>query len=195
MFGKKKVNIEDDMQNENQNAEQTNEQKEQAEKETFDNETAEGQEVAENEGNNDNAYSELQDKYMRLFADFENFRRRTTLEKRDIILSGNKDLLMNILPVFDDFERALSSMEKATDINAVKEGVMLIFNKFRNVLQQSGLKDIDSKGKDFDPELHDALTKIPAPSADLKGKVVDEIQKGYMLHDKIVRHAKVVVGE
>ncbi|RYD78770.1 MAG: nucleotide exchange factor GrpE [Sphingobacteriales bacterium] len=195
MFGKKKVNIEDDMQNENQNAEPTNEQNEQAENETFDNETAEGEEVAENSENPDNAVKELQDKYMRLFADFENFRRRTTLEKRDLILSGNKDLLMNILPVFDDFERALSSMEKATDINAVKEGVMLIFNKFRNVLQQSGLKDIDSKGKDFDPELHDALTKIPAPSADLKGKVVDEIQKGYTLHDKIVRHAKVVVGE
>ena len=195
MFGKKKVNIEDDMQNENQNAEPVNEQNEQAENETFDNETAEGEEVAENNENPDNAVKELQDKYMRLFADFENFRRRTTLEKRDLILSGNKDLLMNILPVFDDFERALSSMEKATDINAVKEGVMLIFNKFRNVLQQSGLKDIDSKGKDFDPELHDALTKIPAPSADLKGKVVDEIQKGYTLHDKIVRHAKVVVGE
>lgn len=192
MFGKKKVNIEDDMQNENQQTEPTNEQ---AEKETFDNETAEGEEVAENDQNKDKVYNELQDKYMRLFADFENFRRRTTLEKRDLLLSGNKDLLTNILPIFDDFERALASMETATDIGAVKEGVMLIFNKFRNVLHQSGLKEIDSKGKDFDPELHDALTKIPAPSADLKGKVVDEIQKGYMLHDKIVRHAKVVVGE
>ncbi|MGZ5283188.1 MAG: nucleotide exchange factor GrpE [Bacteroidia bacterium] len=195
MFGKKKVNTDDDMQNEDQHAEPKEEQNEQAEKETFDNETAEGEEVAENEQNKDKAYSELQDKYMRLFADFENFRRRTTLEKRDLLLSGNKDLLTNILPVFDDFERALASMEKATDINAVKEGVMLIFHKFRNVLHQSGLKEIDSKGKDFDPELHDALTKIPAPTADLKGKVVDEIQKGYTLNDKIVRHAKVVVGE
>ena len=192
MFGKKKVNIEDDENMNNPNGADNTEN-------TFDNETAEGQEVAENEENTsanpDAKYNELQDKYLRLYSDFENFRRRSAKERIELIQQANKDLLFNVLPVFDDFERALGSMEKATDINAVKEGVMLIFNKFRNVLQQSGLKEIEAVGQPFDAELHDALTKIPAPSADMKGKVVDEIQKGYTLHDKIVRHAKVVVGE
>lgn len=138
---------------------------------------------------------ELHDKYLRLNAEFDNFRRRTNKEKADLILYGNKDMLLNILPVYDDFTRALELSSKAEDKESVIQGMELIFTKFKQILEKSGLKEIEAKGKDFDSELHDAITTIPAQSVEMKGKVIDEIQKGYMLNDKILRHAKVVVGE
>ena len=138
--------------------------------------------------------SELNDKYIRLYAEFDNFKRRTAQERRDLLQTASKDVLVNLLPVLDDFERALKAMETASDVLAVKEGIDLIFNKFRNILSQEGLKEMESKGKAFDADLHEAITSVPAPSEDMKGKVIDEIEKGYFLNDKVIRFAKVVVG-
>ena len=139
--------------------------------------------------------AELHDKYLRLSAEFENFRRRTNKEKAELIQFGNRDLLLQVLPVFDDFERAREVAAKAEDKAAILEGLELIFKKFKNFLDSTGLKEINAKGEPFDSDLHDAIVTIPAPSEDLKGKVVDEIQKGYKLNDKVLRHSKVVVGE
>ena len=139
--------------------------------------------------------AELHDKYLRLYSDFENFRRRTNREKAELITYGNRDLLLKILPLFDDMERAMIVASKAEDKAAILEGMDLIFKKFKSFIESAGLKAINSKGESFDSELHDAITTIPAPSKELKGKIIDEIQKGYTLNDKVLRHAQVVVGE
>ena len=138
---------------------------------------------------------ELNDKYLRLAAEFDNYRRRTLKERMELLKSAGEDILVNLLPVMDDFERGLDSIEKAKDINAVKEGVQLIYKKFEEFLKQRGIKEIDAKEKDFDTDLHEAITKIPAPDKKLKGKVVDIIEKGYYLNEKIIRFSKVVIGE
>jgi len=134
------------------------------------------------------------DKYLRLYAEFDNFRRRTIKEREEARKMEGKDLIVSLLPVLDDFERALRAMETATDVAPVKEGVMLVQNKLKNALTKSGLKEMESIGTAFDPELQEAITNIPAPTDDLKGKVVDEMEKGYFLNDKVVRFAKVIVG-
>jgi len=134
------------------------------------------------------------DKYLRLFAEFDNFRRRTIKEREDARKMEGKDLIVALLPVLDDFERALRSMEDATDVRPVKEGVELIQNKLKNTLTQKGLSAMESIGNPFDAELHEAITNIPAPTEEWKGKVVDEMEKGYFLNDKVVRFAKVIVG-
>ena len=134
------------------------------------------------------------DKYLRLYAEFDNFRRRTTKERVDLLQTAGKEVIVSLIPVLDDFERAVKSMEAATDINAVKEGVLLVQNKLNNILSQKGLKLMQSIGTAFDADLHEAITNIPAPSADLKGKVVDEMEKGYYLNDNVIRFAKVIVG-
>lgn len=139
--------------------------------------------------------SELQDKYLRLSAEFDNYRKRTLREKMEITKTAGESVIISILPVIDDFDRALLSMEKATDIDSIKSGIDLIYNKLNDVLKQNGVKEIESFNLDFDSEIHDAVTKIPAPDDSLKGKVVDVIQKGYILNEKIIRHPKVVVGE
>lgn len=138
--------------------------------------------------------AELKDKYLRLYADFENFRRRTAKEKLDLIGSANEGLLKTLIPVVDDFERAMQSMETAEDVAAVKEGVALIYNKLFKTLEGKGLKPMTSKGEPFNADLHESVTQFPAPSEDLKGKVIDEIEKGYYLNDKVIRFAKVIVG-
>lgn len=138
---------------------------------------------------------EYKDKYMRLAAEFDNFRKRTLKEKADIIKSGGEHILSNMLPVIDDFDRAMDAANTAQDIDSLKEGLELITNKFKKFLTQNGVQEIDAKEKDFDTDLHEAITKIPAPHEDLKGKVVDVIEKGYMIHDKVIRFAKVVIGE
>jgi len=138
--------------------------------------------------------SQANDKYLRLYAEFDNFRRRTQKERADERQNAGKDVIAALLPVLDDFERAMKAMETAADISAVKEGVALVQHKFKNILTQKGLKEMDSKGQVFDADIHEAITNIPAPSDDLKGKVVDELEKGYYLNDKVVRFAKVVVG-
>lgn len=138
--------------------------------------------------------AELKDKYLRLYADFENFRRRTAKEKLDLIGNANEGLLQALIPVVDDFERAMQSMETAEDVAAVKEGVSLIYNKLFKTLESKGLKPMTSKGEPFNADLHESVTQFPAPSDDLKGKVIDEIEKGYYLNDKVIRFAKVIVG-
>jgi len=134
------------------------------------------------------------DRYLRLYAEFDNFRRRTAKEREEARKEEGKDVMVALLPVLDDFERAQRSLENSTDVAAVKEGVALIQNKLKSVLSQKGLKEMQSIGTAFDPEIHEAITNIPAPSDDLKGKVVDEMEKGYYLNDKVARFAKVIVG-
>lgn len=138
---------------------------------------------------------EAKDKYVRLYADFENFRRRTAKEKIEQIKLANESLLKDLLPVLDDFERALKSFNEAEDKDAIKEGVKLIQDKFGKTLANKGLKPMESSiGKVFDVEEHESIAQVPAQSDDQKGKVIDEIERGYYLHDKVVRFAKVVVG-
>ncbi len=139
--------------------------------------------------------AEFQDKYMRLYAEFDNYRRRTNKEKVDLISSAGEGILKDLLPVMDDFERAIKNNENAEDIESVKEGFHLIFNKFRNILESKGLKPMNSKGEAFDSELHEAIANVPAPSESEKGKNLDEVEKGYYLNEKVIRYAKVVVGQ
>lgn len=138
---------------------------------------------------------EQKDKYLRLSAEFDNYRKRTIKEKAELILNGGEKSLSSILPVVDDFERAIKTMETATDVNAVKEGVELIYNKFLAVLAQNGVKVIETKDQPLDTDYHEAIAVIPAPSKEQKGKILDCVQTGYTLNDKVLRHAKVVVGE
>ena len=138
---------------------------------------------------------DLQDKHLRLQAEFDNFRRRTIKEKADLIKSGGESVLVNILPVIDDFERALESLKELPEDDPGKQGTVLIYNKFEEFLKQNNVKEIEALHQDFDVDHHEALTKIPATEEKLKGKVVDVIQKGYCLNEKVIRFAKVVVGE
>jgi len=137
--------------------------------------------------------AEAKDKYLRLYAEFDNFRRRTAKEREELRQTAGKEVITSLLPVLDDFDRALKAMETATDVIPVKEGVALVQNKLNNILTSKGLKPMDAKGQVFDADLHEGITSIPAGD-ELKGKVVDELEKGYYLNDKVVRFAKVVVG-
>ena len=138
---------------------------------------------------------EQRDKYLRLAAEFDNFRKRTLKEKSELILNGGEKALNSILPVVDDFERAINTMEKATDVEAVKQGVDLIYNKFISVLSQNGVKKIETDNQALDTDYHEAIAVIPAPTEEHKGKILDCVQPGYTLNEKVLRHAKVVVGE
>ena len=139
--------------------------------------------------------SEERDKYLRLSAEFDNYRKRTLKEKAELIKNGAEKTLTAILPVLDDFERALKNMEASEETKAMKEGVELIFNKFQKILGQEGLQKIETEGKDFDVDFHEAIALIPAPSEDLKGKILDCVQTGYMLNEKVIRHSKVAVAQ
>ena len=136
----------------------------------------------------------LNDKYVRLYAEFDNYKRRTTKERIELLQTAGKDVIVSMLTVLDDFERAAKAMGTATEVAPVKEGIELVHHKLKSLLNQKGLKEMESKGNSFDPELHEAITNIPAPSDKLKGKVIDEVEKGYYLNDKVIRFAKVVVG-
>jgi molecular chaperone GrpE len=138
---------------------------------------------------------ELKDKYIRLFADFDNYKKRAARERLELIGDAGKDIILNLLPTLDDFERAVKAAENTQDVEQVKEGMKLIYNKLQKTLEQKGLKAMVSTGSDFDTSFHEAITEIPAASDDKKGKVVDEVEKGYYLNDKIIRYAKVVVGK
>lgn len=140
-------------------------------------------------------YKEVNDKYLRLTAEFDNFRKRSLKEKMELVKSAGQDILINILPVMDNFERAIQSMDTDSNEASVKEGIELIYNNFKEFLSQRGVKEIEAIGKDFDTDLHEAITKIPVPEEAQKGKVIDVIEKGYELHGKIIRFAKVVVGD
>ena len=136
----------------------------------------------------------LNDKYIRMYAEFDNYKRRTTKERIDLLQTAGKDVIVSMLTVLDDFERAAKAMETATDVAPVKEGIELVHHKLKSLLNNKGLKEMESKGQVFDVELHEAITNIPAPTEELRGKVVDEVEKGYYLNDKLIRFAKVVVG-
>lgn len=138
---------------------------------------------------------ELNDRYIRLSAEFDNYRKRTLKEKMELVKSGGEGILLNILPVVDNLDRAMASVRDARDLEAVKNGIELIYNKFREFLDQNGIKEIDCLNQEFDTDKHEALTQIAAPQPELKGKVVDVIEKGYSMHDKVIRFAKVIVGE
>ena len=138
---------------------------------------------------------EQKDKYLRLSAEFDNYRKRTMKEKAELILNGGEKSISSILPVIDDFERAIKTMETVKDVKAVKEGVELIYNKFMAVMAQNGVKVIETKDQPLDTDYHEAIAVIPAPSEEQKGKILDCVQTGYTLNDKVIRHAKVVVGE
>ncbi len=138
--------------------------------------------------------AELQDKYLRQVAEFDNYRKRTIKEKAELILNGGEKTITAILPILDDMERALANMDKFEDIAAVKEGVDLIFQKFIKVLGEQGVKKIETENADFNVDLHDAIAQVPAPSDELKGKVIDCVKTGYTLNDKVIRHAQVAVG-
>ncbi|MDA9554733.1 nucleotide exchange factor GrpE [Pelobium sp.] len=203
MFKKKKVSATED-----QNK-MTDHTKEQQEQEEIQEEIAQVNESSVNQksGEADSSENEesevdklkaevalLNDKYVRLYAEFDNYKRRTTKERIDLLQTAGKDVIISMLTVLDDFERAAKAMETASEVAPIKEGVELVHHKLKSLLSQKGLKEMESKGKDFDPEIHEAITNIPAPSDDLKGKVVDEVEKGYYLNDKVIRFAKVVVG-
>ena len=141
------------------------------------------------------ALEEQKDKYLRLSAEFDNYRKRTMKEKAELILNGGEKTITSILPIVDDFERALKNLETATDVAAIREGVELIYNKFMSVLGQNGVKVIETKEQALNTDFHEAIAVIPAPQEELKGKILDCVQTGYTLNDKVIRHAKVVVGE
>ncbi|WP_232827018.1 nucleotide exchange factor GrpE [Chitinophaga deserti] len=138
---------------------------------------------------------ELRKKYLLLNADFDNFRKRNAKERVELINTANKEVIIALLDVLDDSERAAKQLESSAGANAANEGVMLVFNKFQNILQSKGLKAMEALHEEFNPDLHEAVTEIPAPTEELKGKVIDVLQKGYYLNDKIIRHARVVVGK
>ena len=139
--------------------------------------------------------NEFQDKFIRLYSEYENYRKRTAKEKINIINNATKEVISDLLPVLDDFERAILNNKDSDDSTSIKEGFNLIYNKFIKTLQQKGLKSMDSKKSPFDVDLHEAITNIPAPEENMKGKVVDVIEKGYYLNDQVLRFAKVVVGQ
>jgi molecular chaperone GrpE len=182
-MSKEKINEEQ----ENQNTEQLNE--EQVEN------SSEVQVEEQKELTWEDKYNEINDKFVRLYAEFDNYRRRTNKERIELISTASAGVVKDMIPVLDDFDRALANNEKSDDIKAVKEGFVLVSTKFRSILEGKGLKAMESKGKPFDSELHEAIANIPAPEKKLKGKVVDDVEKGYLLNDKVIRFAKVVVGQ
>lgn len=172
-----------------------------------DNLQAETVETPQNEENNESNQStdkiedltqkciDLNDKNLRLMAEFDNYRKRTIKERSDLIKTAGENILGNMLPLVDDFERGLKAMETSEDVVAVKEGVELIYNKFVAFLLQNGIKAIPTENENFDTDLHEAITTFPAPSEEMKGKIVDCVSKGYTLNEKVIRFSKVVVGE
>ena len=138
--------------------------------------------------------AELQDKYLRQVAEFDNYRKRTIKEKAELILNGAEKTITAILPILDDMERALKNMDKMEDVAAVKEGVDLIFQKFVKILSEQGVKKIETENADFNTDLHEAIAQVPAPSDEMKGKIIDCVKTGYTLNEKVIRHSQVAVG-
>ncbi|MFO8055550.1 MAG: nucleotide exchange factor GrpE [Bacteroidales bacterium] len=171
----------------------------QEEPEQEDNEQAEDNHNETKEGDSNKAsnlqkeYDELSDKHLRLFSEFDNFRKRTMREKSDLMKTASGELIKEMLPLLDDMERALEAIPE--DQKEAHKGMELIYNKLKGILKNRGLKEMDAKGKPFDTDYHEAITQIPAPKESLKGKVVEVVEKGYFLHDKVLRFAKVVVGK
>lgn len=138
---------------------------------------------------------EYRDKYIRLYSEFDNYKKRNAKERIELFKTAGQDILTALLPVLDDFDRTMKSTENAQDLEAIKEGIKLVYHKLNHILEQKGLKSFTAVNTEFNPDIHEAITNIPAPSEDMKGKVLDEVEKGYMLNDKVIRFAKVVVAE
>jgi len=136
----------------------------------------------------------MKDQYMRLMAEYDNYRKRTVKEKSELIKNGGERVLLGLLPVIDDFERAIKTIDKSEDVASIREGVDLIYHKFMSYLEQNGVKPIETIGNEFDPDMYEAVATVPAQDEDQKGKVIDNMETGYTLHDKVIRHAKVVVA-
>lgn len=182
------------MENKDNNSTLNDQNAEMEEQNTANNETNPAN-TAQNAGaSHEDQVKELNDKYLRLYSEFDNYRKRTIKEKSDIIKSAGEDVFKALLPVIDDFERAMKASQTTDDINVLKEGTALIYNKLKSVCTSKGLEALESIGKPFDSDVMEAITHVPAPSEDLKGKVVDDVEKGYKLGDKVIRFAKVVVG-
>lgn len=190
MFGKKDNKMSKEEIAETQETTQEINSKEQKSKKN--NKTAELQEQIENL---QQELAEAKDKYIRLYAEFDNFKKRTVKERLDLISTAGRETISSLLPVLDDFDRAKKSADDEKSGESFSEGVSLVYHKFKNLMQSRGLAAMESTGMDFDPDLHEALTEIPAPTEEMKGKVIDTIESGYLLNDKIIRHAKVVVGK
>jgi len=152
-------------------------------------------ESTEEETEDNKEQEDFKEKFIRLYSEYENYRKRTAKEKIDILTNASENVIKDLLPVIDDFERAIANNDKIEDIEAIKEGFGLIFNKLYKTLTAKGLKPMDSKETEFNIDLHEAITKIPAPKKALKGKVVDVVEKGFLINEKVIRFAKVVVGE
>ncbi|WP_430810559.1 MULTISPECIES: nucleotide exchange factor GrpE [unclassified Carboxylicivirga] len=178
--------------------EEVTDEAETSELETPESETAEPSKDEAEQGDEENIlkkYNEVNDKYLRLSAEYDNYRRRTLKEKMELTKTAGESILLALLPVIDDMDRAVAHMDEAKDMEALKEGIKLIRTKFNDFLGRQGMKEIEAKDKEFDTDLHEAVTKIPAPTDEMKGKVIDCIEKGYTLNEKVVRFSKVVVGE
>lgn len=158
-------------------------------------ENVSAKQAEKSEDNWEEKFKDINDKYIRLYSEFDNFRKRSAKERLDLISSASGDLIKELLPILDDFERAIEANKNADDIEAVKEGIILVHTKMNKTLANKGLKEIEAKGNDFDAELHEAIAKFPATDESMKGKVIDVVEKGYYLNDKILRFSKVVVGE
>jgi len=150
---------------------------------------------AKSELSAEDKYSELNNRFLRLYAEFENFRKRTNKERLDIITNANAELLKDLIPVIDDFERAIANNKDSEDVVAIKEGFSLIYNKYKGILESKGLEPMESEGKVFDSEIHEAVANLPTDDKKLKGKVIEAIEKGYLLNEQVLRYAKVVVGQ
>ena len=192
MFSKKKTNDTENPITENTAEEQVT--SEQAEESADAASTEEVQPEISVEEKLQQEVAALNDKYLRLFAEFDNYKRRTQKERAELLQTAGKDVIISMLPVLDDFDRANKAIDSATDINPIREGIALVHHKLKSVLGQKGLKEMESISIPFDTDLHEAITKIPAPNEEMKGKVIDELEKGYTLNDKVIRFAKVVVG-
>ncbi len=179
----------------NQEKEVLNEKSQEQEAPQETTEEAAGETVEEKLAKSEAEIADLKDRLLRQMAEFDNYRKRTMKEKADIILNGSAGVVTDILPVIDDLERAIANSSKSEDYTALKEGVELIYNKLMHILEQKGLQKISPKNEPFDTDFHEAIAMIPAPSEDLKGKVLDCAIDGYKLNDKVLRHAKVAVGE
>ena len=197
---KEKLSSEQEENIENMTDEKMNEVMDEEQTENSAEEVHHGEEEGREEGQDKVAKLEAQlaeskDKYLRLYSEFENFRRRTAREKLDLINTAGESIMTELLPVLDDFERAIKSAADDKEETSMREGMDLIYQKLKKALEQKGLKNMNSKiGEDFDPDFHEAITQIPAPDKKLKGKIVDVIEKGYMIKDKVIRYAKVVTG-
>ena len=157
----------------------------------------ENKEVEKNSSENEiqKEDQDFKEKYIRLYSEYENYRKRTAKEKIDLITNASENVIKELLPILDDFERAIENNKNVEDASVLKEGFDLIYSKMHKGLINQGLKPMEANGKDFDSEIHEAITKIPAPNEKLKGKIVDVIEKGYQINEKVIRYAKVVVGE